>query len=276
MSFARGGRPGQNRSPSHPLLTPRCPPKRTLRALQHLNADAAPVSALDRRRWNGDRPRASPHNATRSLVRWQPLRRGGGGHPVSGPQFPLGLRGAAMEYAASVSTDVAARRGRPSRHVPKARNLTATTNDESYHGSTSELPPANSHGYAEWDFSGVPDPVMFQWFLDAANYWFGYSDNSSTGSYNPACECFVVVVDDQANSANAGAGDGEAPQGPETGPLQGAGPSASPPRQRGCRHQRAASPSARARGQNCGGVSRGATASRLHHRRSLRARRTRA
>jgi hypothetical protein len=85
----------------------------------------------------------------------------------------------------------------------------------------------------EWDFSGVPDPVMFQRFLDAANYWFGYSDDSSAGSYDPARECFVVVVDDQANSANAGAGDKEAPQGPETGLLQGAGPSAPPPRQRG-------------------------------------------
>jgi hypothetical protein len=37
-----------------------------------------------------------------------------------------------------------------------------------YHGSTSEVPPATSHGYAEWGFSGVPDPVMFQRFLDAA------------------------------------------------------------------------------------------------------------
>jgi hypothetical protein len=32
----------------------------------------------------------------------------------------------------------------------------------------------------------VPDPVMFQWFLDAADYWFGYSDISNAGSYDPA------------------------------------------------------------------------------------------
>jgi hypothetical protein len=75
-----------------------------------------------------------------------------------------------MAHASSASADVAARRGRPSRHVPTARNLGATTNDESYHGSTSKLPPATSHGYAEWDFSGVPDPVMFQRFLDTADY----------------------------------------------------------------------------------------------------------
>jgi hypothetical protein len=122
-----------------------------------------------------------------------------------------------MVYASSASTDVTARGGRPSRHVPAARSLTATTNDESYHGSASELPPATSHGYAEWDFSGVPNPVM--WFLDAADYWFGYSDDSSAGSYDPARECFVVVFDDQANGANAGAGDGEAPQSPGTGLL---------------------------------------------------------
>jgi hypothetical protein len=84
------------------------------------------------------------------------------------------------------------------------------------------------------DFSGVPDSVMFQRFLDAADYWFGYSDDSSTGSYDPAHECFVVVVDDQANGANtAGAGDREAPQNQGTGLLQGSGPSAPPPHRRG-------------------------------------------
>jgi hypothetical protein len=77
---------------------------------------------------------------------------------------------------------------------------------------------------------GVPDPVMFQRFLDAADYWFGYSDNFSTGSYDPARECFVVIANDQANAVNATeAGDGEVPPNPRTGPHQGAGPSAPPP-----------------------------------------------
>jgi hypothetical protein len=54
---------------------------------------------------------------------------------------------------------------------------------------------------------------MFQWFLNAADYWFGYSDDSSAGSYDSVRECFVVVVDDQADGTNAaGAGDGEAPR----------------------------------------------------------------
>jgi hypothetical protein len=71
---------------------------------------------------------------------------------------------------------------------------------------------------------------MFQRFLDAANYWFGYSDNSSTGSYNPTRECFVVIANGQANAGNAAeAGDGEVPPNPGTGPHQGAGPSAPPP-----------------------------------------------
>jgi hypothetical protein len=86
----------------------------------------------------------------------------------------------------------------------------------------------------EWDFSGVPDPVMFRRFLDATDYWFGYSDNSSAGSNDPAQECFIVITNDQANAANAAeAGDREVPLGPGTGPRQGAGPSAppsSPPR----------------------------------------------
>jgi hypothetical protein len=100
----------------------------------------------------------------------------------------------------------------PGHHLLAVRNLIATTNDESYHGSASKLPPATSHGYAEWDFSGMPDPVMFQRFLDAADYWFGCSDDSSAGSYDPARECFVVDVNDQADGTNvAGARDGDAP-----------------------------------------------------------------
>jgi hypothetical protein len=70
---------------------------------------------------------------------------------------------------------------------------------------------------------------MFQRFLDAADYWFGYSDDSSAGSYDPARECFVVVTSDQANAVNtAGAGDEEAPTNPGAGLHRGAGSSAPP------------------------------------------------
>jgi hypothetical protein len=157
-----------------------------------------------------------------------------GERSVSGPLFPIGLRGATTTYVASANTDAATRRVPPGRHVPAVRDPRAFADDESSHGSASELPPATSHGYAEWDFSSVPDPVMFRRFLDATDYWFGYSDNSSAGSYDPTGECFVVVANDQANATNAAeAGDGEVPPGPGTGPHQVAGPRAppfSPPR----------------------------------------------
>jgi hypothetical protein len=72
--------------------------------------------------------------------------------------------------------------------------------------------------------------VVFRRFLDATDYWFGYSDDSSIGSYDPAWECCVVITNDQANVANATeAGDGEVPTGPGTGPRMDAGPSAPPP-----------------------------------------------
>jgi hypothetical protein len=132
-----------------------------------------------------------------------------GERAIPEPWFPNGMHNAAMTYASSASTDVAAYEDLPGHHLLAVRNLIATTNDESYHSSASELPPATSHGYTEWDFSGVPDPLMFRRFLDAADYWFGCSDDSSTGRYDPARECFVVIVDDQADSTNAaGAGDG--------------------------------------------------------------------
>jgi hypothetical protein len=139
------------------------------------------------------------------------------------------MRNAATAYASSASTDVAAYEDLPGHHLLAVRNLIATTNDESYHGSASKLPPATSHGYAEWDFSDVPDSVMFQRFLDAVDYWFGYSNDSSAGSYDPTHECFMVVVDDQADGANAaGAGDGEAPWNPGASVPQNLGPSAPP------------------------------------------------
>jgi hypothetical protein len=97
-------------------------------------------------------------------------------------------------YIASANTDAMVHRVRPGRHIPVVRDPSASAADESSSGSASKLPPATSHGYAEWDFSGVPDPVMFRRFLDATDYWFGYSDNSSTGSYDPARECFVVLA----------------------------------------------------------------------------------
>jgi hypothetical protein len=75
---------------------------------------------------------------------------------------------------------------------------------------------------------------MFQRFLDATDYWFGYSDDSSAGSYDPTRECCVVITSNQANAANAAeAGDGEVPTGPGTRPRLAAGPStppSSPPR----------------------------------------------
>jgi hypothetical protein len=74
-----------------------------------------------------------------------------------------------------------------------ARDPSASAGGESSLGSIDKLPPTTSHGYAECDFSGVPDPVIFRRFLDVADYWFDYSDDSSAGSYDPARECYVVI-----------------------------------------------------------------------------------
>jgi hypothetical protein len=109
-----------------------------------------------------------------------------GERSVSGPRFPIGLRGATAAYVANTNASAAMRRVPPGRHVLVARDPSASASDESSLGSIDALPPATSHGYAEWDFSGVPDPVMFRRFLDATDYWFGCSDDSSVGSYDPA------------------------------------------------------------------------------------------
>jgi hypothetical protein len=118
------------------------------------------------------------------------------------------------------------RRVPPGRHVFVARDPSASAGDESSLGSLDAPPPANLHGYTEWDFSGVPDPVVFRRFLDATDYWFGCSDDSSTGSYVPMRECCVVVTNDPANATGAvGTGDGEITPAPGIAPRLVAGPS---------------------------------------------------
>jgi hypothetical protein len=105
---------------------------------------------------------------------------------AAGPQFPYWMRNTTTTYASSVITDMVAYKNLPGHHLLAVRNLITTANDESYHGSASQLSPATSDGCAEWDFFGVPDPVMFQRFLNAVDYWFGCSDNSSIGNYDLA------------------------------------------------------------------------------------------
>jgi hypothetical protein len=71
---------------------------------------------------------------------------------------------------------------------------------------------------------------MFRRFLDATDYWFGCSDDSSAGSYDPARECCVVVANDPANATGAtGAGDGEVPPALGTASRLATGPSAPDP-----------------------------------------------
>jgi hypothetical protein len=109
---------------------------------------------------------ASQHDETTAETVASPT----GERSVSGPRFPIGLRGATTTYVASANTDAAMRRVRPGRHVLTVRDPSASADNESSHSSASELPPATSHGYAEWDFSGAPDLVMFRRFLDATDY----------------------------------------------------------------------------------------------------------
>jgi hypothetical protein len=157
-------------------------------------------------------PACSARRLATQRALWRDDSRSSGG--VLGLRTALPHRSArrTTAYVASANTNATTSGAHPGRHVPVARDPSASAGDESSQGSTDELPPATSHGYEEWDFSGVPDPVMFRLYLDAMDYWFGYSDDSSAGSYDPARLCCVVITNDQANAANAaGAGDVEVP-----------------------------------------------------------------
>jgi hypothetical protein len=120
-------------------------------------ADAAGPSASRRRRRSGQCSRqarmeqrqtarvASQGDAPTDATTIAPT----GEHTVPEPQFPHSMRNAAMACASSAGTSGAAYEDLPGQHLLADRNLIAITNDESYHGSASELPPATSHGYAE-------------------------------------------------------------------------------------------------------------------------------
>jgi hypothetical protein len=69
-----------------------------------------------------------------------------GERAVVEPQFPYGMCNAVAAYASSARTDMAAYEDLPGHHLLAVRNLIATTNDESYHGSASELRPATHMG----------------------------------------------------------------------------------------------------------------------------------
>jgi hypothetical protein len=202
------------------------------------DTDVAGPSAPRRRRRSGQRSRptrserwhAARVASQRDVLTGETTAAPAGERSVSGPRFPIGPRGATAAYVASANANAAMRRVPPGRHVLVARDPNVSAGDKLSQGSADELPPATSHGYAEWDFSGVPDPVMFRRFLDATDYWFGYSDDSSAGSYDPARECCVVIANDPANVVDAaGAGDGEVPPALGTGLRMAAGPSAPPP-----------------------------------------------
>jgi hypothetical protein len=141
------------------------------------STDTAGPSVPRRRRRSGQRSRqarlerwhatrvASQRDALTSETTATPA----GERSFSGPRFPIGLRGATTAYVASANANAATCRVHPDRPVSATRDPSTSAGDESQ-GSAGELPPATSHGYAEWDFSGVPDPVMFRRFLDATDY----------------------------------------------------------------------------------------------------------
>jgi hypothetical protein len=118
------------------------------------STDAAGPSAPRRRRRSGQRSRqarperrhaarvASQRDASASMTTATPA----GERSVSGPRFPIGLRGATAAYVANNSVNTTMCRVPPGRHILVARDPSASAGDESSLGSVDALPPATSHG----------------------------------------------------------------------------------------------------------------------------------
>jgi hypothetical protein len=126
------------------------------------STDAAGPSAPQRRRRSGQRSsqaRSERQHATRVASQCdaptgETTAAPVGERFVSGPRFPIGLRGATAAYVANTNASATMRKVPPGRHVFVARDPGASAGDESSLGFVDALPPATSHGYAEWDFSG--------------------------------------------------------------------------------------------------------------------------
>jgi hypothetical protein len=113
------------------------------------STDAAGPSASRCRRRSGQRSRqarseqwhaervASQRGAPVSTTTAAPA----GERSVSGPHFPIGLRGATAAYTANANASTTMRRVPPGRHVFVARDPSASAGDESSLGSLDALPP---------------------------------------------------------------------------------------------------------------------------------------
>jgi hypothetical protein len=111
------------------------------------STDAAGPSAPRRRRRSGQRSHQARserrHAACVTSQRDAPtdvtVAAPAGERSVSGPRFPIGLRGAATAYLANANTTM--RRVPPGRHVLVARDPNASAGDESSLGFVDALPP---------------------------------------------------------------------------------------------------------------------------------------
>jgi hypothetical protein len=150
-------------------------------------------------------------------------------HAATKPQSPYRMRNVATAYASSASTEVAAYEDLPGHHLLAVRNLIATTHDESYHGSASELPPCNLAWVCGVGLLRCAGPGDVPAVPRCCGLLVRCSDDSSTGSYDPARECFMVAIGDLVDGANVvGAGDGEAHQDPGTSAPRNPKPTAPP------------------------------------------------
>jgi hypothetical protein len=102
------------------------------------------------------------------------------------------MRNATTTYSLSIGTDLDAYKDPSDHHYMSTQNLVITSPDQSYFNTDGEE-YGNGRRTPQWDYSGLRDPDAFRWFQSAVTYFLTFSNDSSEGDYDPACECFVVV-----------------------------------------------------------------------------------
>jgi hypothetical protein len=132
------------------------------------------------------------------------------------------MRNATTAYSSSTDTNLDAYKDLPAQHYMSIRNLVITSPDDSYRDTDGE-----EYGYMrsalQWHYSGLRDPDTFKRFRSAATYCLNCSDDYSEGDYDPARECFVVVIS-KGEGEIVGAGDAGARDNVAVTPPAGATP----------------------------------------------------
>nr|CAB3445200.1 unnamed protein product [Digitaria exilis] len=106
--------------------------------------------------------------------------------PLGPSPFPTGLRNAAAGYSSTASAGASAYDDLSGDPLTSIHNFAASASDDSYAEAAAEV--FANWDDPTWDYSWLHNPDAYHAFQAAADFCFGYYDDSSDGDYDPFAE----------------------------------------------------------------------------------------